>query len=76
MVIEQADSSKPLIETLRKQAAEKAKSVYPLLANVQVDDELMNLAYQTNTTLSMLLIEDFNEEGSAVMLMRSSAWYC
>lgn len=34
MVIEQADSSKPLIETLRKQAAEKAKSVYPLLANV------------------------------------------
>lgn len=24
----------------------------------------MNLAYQTNTTLSMLLIEDFNEEGS------------
>ena len=64
MVIEQADSSKPLIETLRKQAAEKAKSVYPLLANVQVDDELMNLAYQTNTTLSMLLIEDFNEEGS------------
>ncbi|WP_373127721.1 hypothetical protein [Dielma fastidiosa] len=64
MVIEQADSSKPLIEILRKQAAEKAKSVYPLLANVQVDDELMNLAYQTNTTLSMLLIEDFNEEGS------------
>lgn len=65
MVIEQAEETKPLIDVVRQEAAEKAKSVYPILANVEVDDELMNLAYQTNTSLSALLIEDYSVEDSA-----------
>lgn len=65
LVIEQANETEPLIETVKKEAAEKAKSVYPILANVEVDDELMNLAYQTNTSLSMLLIEDYYDESSS-----------
>lgn len=64
MVIDQANETESLIETVKKEAAEKAKSVYPLLANVEVDDELMNLAYQTNTSLSMLLIEDYYDDSS------------
>ena len=62
LTIEQAAEIEPLIETVKKDAAEKAKSVYPLLANVEVDDELMNLAYQTNTSLVALLIEDYYTE--------------
>lgn len=64
MIIDQANETESLIEVVKKEAAEKAKSVYPLLANVEVDDELMNLAYQTNTSLSMLLIEDYTVENS------------
>lgn len=62
MLIEQANETEPLIEVVKKEATEKAKSIYPLLANVEVDDELMNLAYQTNTSLSMLLMEDYTVE--------------
>lgn len=62
MVIDQANETEPLIEVVKKEAAEKAKTIYPLLANVEVDDELMNLAYQTNTSLSMLQIEDYTVE--------------
>lgn len=65
MVIEQASETEPLIEVVKKEATEKAKSIYPLLANVEVDDELMNLAYQTNTSLSMLLMEDYTVEDAS-----------
>lgn len=59
MTIEQAKESKPLMDSLKQATIEQAKQIYPLLANVEVDDELMNLAYQNNVLMTSLLIEDY-----------------